>query len=131
MRQQVHSDLTNGKLLVYGSSGDDHITAFNAGEFNDHGFGTGNLVVRLDASATLFSADVLDYNMTGTPISQFVVDLNSGNDTFDGRGLTRGVYVNAGAGNDTVFGGTGNDTLYGGDGTDSLVGGGGTDKITQ
>lgn len=38
-------------------------------------------------------------------------------------------YVNAGTGNDTVYGGSGDDVLYGGSGADSLLGGAGNDSL--
>lgn len=44
-----------------------------------------------------------------------------GDDSFDFASATTNLYVNAGAGSDTVIGGTGQDTLIGGHGNDSIT----------
>ncbi|MSR12770.1 MAG: hypothetical protein EXR84_13465, partial [Gammaproteobacteria bacterium] len=51
------------------------------------------------------------------------------NSTVTLSGVTVGVTVTSGAGNDLLTGGSGNDSLTGGAGTDSLVGGTGNDTL--
>lgn len=55
------------------------------------------------------------------------VNLNNGNDYFDGRLGNLEGSVLGGAGNDTLFGGIDDDIFNGGLGTDSMAGGGGDD----
>ncbi len=58
-----------------------------------------------------------------------LVSLGSGNDRYEGRdGLLYGS-IDAGAGNDVLFGGSANETLTGGIGSDLLSGGAGVDRL--
>ncbi|MEP0800649.1 lamin tail domain-containing protein [Funiculus sociatus] len=66
-----------------------------------------------------------------------VVDMNGGNDTFNGgvggdnvSGSNGIDILNGGAGGDKLSGGDGNDSLIGGAGNDLLVGGAGNDTLT-
>lgn len=61
---------------------------------------------------------------------QGAVDLNDGNDLFDGRGGSVAGTVSGGPGNDILIGGSAADILSGGDGTDVIQGGGGADRLT-
>ncbi|HEX3865090.1 MAG TPA: calcium-binding protein, partial [Stellaceae bacterium] len=56
-----------------------------------------------------------------------VINGTSGSDLIDKRGTSDDYIINAGAGNDTVYGGDGNDILNGGTGNDTLTGGAGND----
>lgn len=120
------------KLVVNGSGGNDFMSAAN--EVNDPYYAPNGLHVRLDDSLLVTSEDSLFYenDENNSPlVKRLVINLNSGNDWFDGSRLTQGVYVTGGNGNDYVIGGSANDTLYGGDGNDTLVGGGGKNTIVQ
>ncbi|MGN6727295.1 MAG: hypothetical protein ACTHLZ_15350, partial [Tepidisphaeraceae bacterium] len=128
----------HGQLIVNGSGATDSITAFNQGPADAGPYFTqGELLVNLDDNGTLISRDLLAYEpaggtlVPGNAVNRLVINLNSGNDRFDGSGLTQSVYVNGGSGNDLIIGGHANDTLYGSAGVDTLIGGGGTDKIVQ
>ncbi|WP_442582845.1 calcium-binding protein [Mesorhizobium sp. ASY16-5R] len=57
------------------------------------------------------------------------VSLGDNNDLYDGRLGTLDGRVEAGSGNDSVYGGTQDDLLYGQDGTDTLMGGAGADLL--
>ncbi len=59
---------------------------------------------------------------------RIVFNGGAGDDTFTMDG-TKSVYVNGGAGNDSIRGGSGNDLLLGGDGDDKIDGGDGRDII--
>ena len=58
------------------------------------------------------------------------VILGSGADSASASGLTEGVNIDTGAGNDTFAGGTGNDTFSGSDGDDVAAGSGGDDVLS-
>ncbi|MGN6507062.1 MAG: hypothetical protein ACTHM6_16025, partial [Tepidisphaeraceae bacterium] len=130
---RVTYQLSAGKLVVNGSGSDDHFTATtDTGDTSTDNAGA--LIVHFDSSPTLISQDALVFRPddNGSPtIKSLTFNLNSGNDLFDGSGLTQSVYVNGGNGNDLIIGGHANDTLYGSAGVDTLIGGGGTDKIVQ
>lgn len=53
----------------------------------------------------------------------------SGDDLIDARGEAAGVYIDGGAGNDTIFGSAFVDVLIGGDGVDTIDAGDGDDRI--
>ncbi|OYU37427.1 MAG: hypothetical protein CFE33_20825, partial [Pseudorhodobacter sp. PARRP1] len=48
---------------------------------------------------------------------------------FDATATTSGLYIGAGAGDDSIFMGSGNDTVYGGTGADTIRGGAGNDVL--
>lgn len=52
-----------------------------------------------------------------------------GDDSLSAASATEAVYLDGGAGQDTLVGGSGNDSLSGGDGTDVLAAGGGNDIL--
>jgi hypothetical protein len=67
------------------------------------------------------------YSASGLTI--VTIYLGNGNDgLIAGSGAPR-LYIDCGAGNDTVVGGNKDDTIFGGKGADSLVGGNGNDSI--
>jgi Ca2+-binding RTX toxin-like protein len=57
------------------------------------------------------------------------VNLQAGNDEFDGSASNLGVLVSGGDGHDYIAAGAGADILYGDDGQDVLIGGAGSDRI--
>ena len=100
--------------------------------------GNGDFVL----SQTNTANDTLQIDVSGSVVSDFVVNLGDQDDTFtisDLPGLSS-LVINGEGGNDnidasginigvTLIGGGGNDTLTGGDQDDTLIGGGGTDII--
>jgi Ca2+-binding RTX toxin-like protein len=108
--------LTNGNLLVEGTSGDDVITL--------QADGSGNMTATLNGvtsqSIPLASVNTVD------------VEAGAGNDMVtieSSMPATLGVSVQGGPGDDTIMGGPGNDTIGGGAGNDSLSGGPGDDSM--
>ena len=67
------------------------------------------------------------YSASG--LSIITVYLGNGNDAFTAGDGANKLFIDAGAGNDTVIGGIRNDTILGGKGNDSLIGGRGDDSI--
>lgn len=65
--------------------------------------------------------------VTNTGVITGAVDLGAGADTFDGRGGVQSGVINAGDGDDVLWGGTGDETFNGGMGADTINGGDGTD----
>jgi Ca2+-binding RTX toxin-like protein len=55
--------------------------------------------------------------------------MNGGNDTFAASGISPGLVVDGGAGNDSIIGSDAADVLFGGDGNDLIDGKGGNDVI--
>lgn len=94
------------------------------------------------ASAVLSDADgntVSEVKFAVSKVTSINADLGAGNDTLTLIGIPLPSTVNAGPGNDVVFGGTladvltgadGNDSLYGNEGNDTILGGAGVDLIT-
>lgn len=92
-------------------------------------------------SAVLGDVDGNTLSEVKFPASQVLsinADLGGGRDTLTLTGITLNSVVNAGPGDDLVFGGAGvdqligadgNDTLYGNEGNDVILGGGGIDVI--
>lgn len=66
------------------------------------------------------------YKYTGNWHSE-TIDATALNETFPSK--NRGANINAGAGNDIIYGSKYNDTIKGGDGDDVIVNGYGTDKV--
>ncbi len=89
---------------------------------------TGSIIGRRFNALSLSNVDDVVIN-NGYLQGNNGVDLNDGNDLFDGRNGTQVGTVNGGAGNDTIYGGAGSDSLLGGSGIDMLFGGGGGDRI--
>ncbi|WP_156648423.1 hypothetical protein [Methylobacterium sp. Leaf108] len=80
-----------------------------------------------DNTVASTTPDAVSHRLTYDGSMQTQADL-----TFlDGSNVTSGtLFVNTGAGNDTLIGGSGGDVLNAGDGNDSVSGGGGNDTIT-
>ena len=100
-----------GVLKVDGTAGNDVITVATAG---------GNITARLGNASQTFAA---------SGINRVEVYAGDGIDSVDLSALTKPAYVNAGAGNDNVYGGTANDTLTGGAGRNTLNGADGDDRL--
>jgi hypothetical protein len=79
--------------------------------------------------------DALDGNdalhLAGGITSSVTLIGGTGADALDASGATGPVWLEGGAGNDTLIGGSGDDTLTGGLGNDSFVGGSGSDRIRE
>ncbi|MFO0798547.1 MAG: hypothetical protein U0804_13810 [Gemmataceae bacterium] len=137
--------LRPGVLTVHGSSGSDWLTVRPSGTYWRDGTtvvgpsgsdwqvgiytGSGGLVAtyHVDPSAT---PDINSINPFSSAIQSVAVHGGSGDDRIEiGVTAPQGVMVDAGAGNDVVFGGPGVDYLYGGADHDILVGGGGNDYL--
>jgi len=108
-------------------------------EFALEGDAVGNPDFNIVSSA---AGDVLEINLGGSPVSNFVVNLGDGDDSFEATSLASvsAITVDGGIGSDsidvsaisvdaTLIGGAGGDTLIGGAGDDVLAGGGGSDTI--
>ena len=105
------ADLTGGKLVVSGTSGNDKISMS----------ATGSLIrVTVNGMNTSF---------TKSQVHSIEDDAFAGNDIVTIADSMPSVMVDGGDGNDVITGGAGNDTLLGGLGTDSLYGHAGNDHI--
>jgi Ca2+-binding RTX toxin-like protein len=107
--------LANGTLFVNGTAGDDAISITRSGS---------NYVVTRSGSSPQKPA-----TFSASQVSSIQVDLGDGNDSFTAGPGVQAVYVNGGAGNDSISGGDGNDTLTGAAGKDRIDGNGGDDRI--
>jgi VCBS repeat-containing protein len=104
---------------LYGGDGNDAIVADTTDEPYLGGAGFDTLY--------LSGAGNQNINMAGIGFEAIVA--NGGSDVIDGSGVSTGVTVYAGGGNDTITGGVGNDVLVGQGGIDSYQGGAGNDII--
>jgi Ca2+-binding RTX toxin-like protein len=105
--------VSNGSLVIDGTDASELIRVQQRG--NDY-------LVR-DGS----SAGVVTFSKTG--IADIVVTARGGDDTVRLDKLDVPVVVDAGAGNDRVWGGNGDDVIMGGDGNDRLFGRNGDDSL--
>src|SRR4051794_30315618 len=102
--------VTNGSLVIDGTDASELIRVSRRGS---------DYIVR-DGSGTITS-----FSTVG--VDDVVVTARGGDDTIRLDKLDIPALVDAGAGNDRVFGGNGDDTLFGGDGNDRLFGRNGDD----
>jgi Ca2+-binding RTX toxin-like protein len=117
----VLGDLISGS--VFGGQGSDNITV---------GDTTAD-----DIDSSLISGDLGNDTITVTAslFSASTIDGGDGDDLIDASaviktaGLTDGLTINAGIGNDTVLAGATDDTIFGDDGNDIIAGGGGDDTV--
>ncbi|MBD1929609.1 lamin tail domain-containing protein [Trichocoleus sp. FACHB-90] len=148
----AHGKAGNNTINVTFAAGWDNDTNPNNGSRSDGkiggGFGDDNITVTMNNSKFFINLrgdepvtnqpqdgnDVI--TLLGTYQSS-VVDMNGGNDTFNGgvggdnvSGGNGIDLLNGGAGGDKLSGGDGNDSLIGGAGNDLLVGGAGNDALT-
>jgi len=116
---------TDGKLVIPGTSGDDHISV--------------DAVPQSDLS-TQYNVNVngVTESFSSASITAFTIDGRDGDDVIVATGPVNKLVVTGGDGNDTIVGGTlddtlsgnaGKDRLYGGDGQDRLNGNGGLDRL--
>jgi hypothetical protein len=116
------ASVTNGRLNVVGTSGNDQITlALAAGDPN---------TLQVDFGSSGPGVQSFDRS-TFTAISVF---LGSGDDQFsilqtNGAFADEALTVHGGSGDDTITTGDGNDTIYGDAGNDTIHSGAGTDTI--
>lgn len=110
------ASVANDTLTVLGTNGDDTMTL-------------GSDAVDPGAVTIDFGNGTLPQSFARSSFSSISVFLRGGDDQFQaGRGIAdETLTVQAGAGNDTVFGGDGNDVIFGGSGADLVDGGAGTD----
>lgn len=117
-RRLLSAFLTDGRLSVGGTDGDDVIRVSQRGAFvmvREAARGGGRRAVVSRSPA----ADVLSVNVSG----------DEGHDRIDCRGLRLPAAVYGHGGNDTLLGGRGNDTLSGAEGNDVLHGYAGNDVL--
>lgn len=108
----LFAELSAHVLSVTGTSGADDISIQQVGS---------------NIQASLNKESPLDFPISS--VNRIEIFAGAGNDTIDFRSISIPTYVDAGTGNDLVFGGSGNDTLTGGAGKDTLYGGFGDDRI--
>jgi Ca2+-binding RTX toxin-like protein len=134
-----------GDVTLYGENGNDTLTggkradAMHGGSGNDLLLDADNLDTALTGGdrqdELLWRAGVSGVHFINADVE--FVNGTVGNDTIDSRGgnfqkpdgNSRGVEVDAGAGNDRLYGSGNGDTLWGGTGIDTIYGEGGNDKI--
>lgn len=105
------ASLSSGVLTVTGTSDGDAISGALVG---------GKLIVTRNNITQKFVA---------SSVNRIVVSAGAGNDVVDFSSVATPIYVDAGDGNDLVYGGTANDTLTGGAGKNTLNGGDGDDRL--
>ena len=111
------TDLFNN-LFIHGTTGNDYINVTQAnGRISVYGAQITNGVWK---AASVNAAS----------IARIFVDSYAGNDTIILSTVLKDTVVNAGEGNDMVYGGSGNDIIDGGPGDDMLFGGAGNDRLT-
>ena len=112
----------SGSDTLLGGDGDDHLhVAAILNHYNqvDGGAGFDTLVVEGSGSIIV--------DLAASQIER--VYGGDGNDSYSNHFAATAVEIDAGAGNDNLFGGNGNDTLCGDDGNDTINGGLGADVI--
>ncbi len=68
-------------------------------------------------------------NFTASTVTRIEIQGKDGDDVADWSGIAIPTYINAGMGNDLVYGGSGNDSLTGAAGKDTLYGNAGDDRV--
>lgn len=141
IRGESGDDLIDGGTgadSIYGGVGDDTI-AISDSFGNDTIYGEDGSGDKLDASAvttgvTVTFTDGEDGTLTdGSDTLSFdnieEFELTGYDDSVDGSAADKDMYVQGGAGDDTITGGSDDDTLEGGDDDDVLSGGAGDDSL--
>ena len=116
----------NDRFLFSGTWGTDTVAGGNGSDTLDFSGAGGAVSVSYSgtgAGTVTSGANTVDF----TGIESLI--LSSGNDQLYAGADTLGFAVDAGAGNDTMYGGQGADSLFGGDGRDSIYGDAGNDLI--
>lgn len=119
---------SDGEDFLLGGSGNDQII-YIAGQTHDGDYidgGDGSDTVRFNTDA----GTSLSFAVSGTAflsIEELIGGM--GNDTLDASGLSTGIAIAGGAGNDVLVSGSGDSYLDGEDGDDDLTGGAGNDTL--
>jgi VCBS repeat-containing protein len=123
---------------LFGGAGDDTLWG-GVGDYLDGGTGIDKVAfsatmstvgVNLNFSKLIATgSDTIDGTVLVNVEDVIRVDGSSYDDSIDTSAAGHGVYLPAGAGNDTVISGAGADSIYGGAGADSVSAGGGNDYI--
>lgn len=125
-----------GDDQLYGQDGDDIIHGGEGSDLLDGG--AGDDVLLSDGDDTLrggAGTDTVEFsNNDGVQFDLSDAEVESvlgslGDDELSALGLEEAIYINGGAGNDTITSGAGNDSLLGGSGDDVLDGGAGDDVL--
>ena len=133
----------SGDDQVFGNAGNDRLIWNNGdgSDLNEGGAGVDTIEITggdVDEAflATVVDDSILFQRVDPAPFSivigtseNLIVKLNGGDDSFAADGNLPGLFVDGGAGNDTIFGGAGNDRLVGGDENDFIDGNQGDDAV--
>ena len=113
-RRLLSATLNGRELEIVGTAGDDVVTVW----------------VNKAATRVIVQDNGVESSFRASRVRALEIDTFAGNDLITlGENLFLGGDIDAGAGNDTVFGGSGNDDIDGGDGDDVLYGNAGNDEI--
>ncbi len=113
----VFAYVQNSNLIIEGTAGNDYLRVTqSAAKLSVYGTQIGV------GSAKVASIDIASIN-------KVIVNGYAGNDTIIVNTLTKDTVVNAGDGNDAIYGGLGNDVLNGGAGDDLIYGNAGDDRL--
>ncbi|WP_336080228.1 cadherin-like domain-containing protein [Thalassospira sp. CH_XMU1448-2] len=126
----------DGDDQLYGQDGNDIIHGGEGSDLLDGG--AGDDVLLSDGDDTLrggtgtdtvkfFNDDGVQFDLSDAEVENVLGSL--GDDELSALGLEDAIYINGGAGSDTITSGTGNDSLLGGSGDDVLDGGAGDDVL--
>jgi len=122
---------TDADNQFFGNEGDDTLNGGAGDDFLNGGIGD-DLLIASEGSNTYFGDSGIDtLQIAGTTVEDrdYQIDLEEGTDNFGSTSF--GIEnVNAGSGNDSIFGGFFDNNLDGGAGDDTLIGGGGDDTLT-
>jgi hypothetical protein len=113
-----------------GGGGDQVVVAMNGNDLTVTGTtGADAVVVTRNTSGVFVQAGLMTYGPF-SPSGQIRITLGDGNDQLNvASSMTVSMFVDGGAGDDTIKGGGGNDILLGGPGNDRLMGAAGRDLL--
>jgi Ca2+-binding RTX toxin-like protein len=125
-----------GNDTLFGNGGDDFLTGSTGNDFISGGDGVdtiieiGNVNFSLASgfSPTLNAGTLGNDSLNSIEIARLFG--GAGNNSINANSFNGSVFLDGGAGNDSLVGGLGNDTLTGGTGNDSLTGNLGDDTLT-
>lgn len=130
------NDLLNGEAgtdVVYGDDGDDTFAYLGAADQQDQWIGGAgaDIVKNMSGTSMVFSTFPAGWSVETIDGGSKPILGTAGNDMIDFRSvsLINIGHIDAGAGNDTVYGTNGVDTIGGGTGDDWLYGSGGDDLL--
>lgn len=110
-RRFLDTSLSNGVLVVLGTSGDDEVTFRQSGD---------DLIVQLNADDDTYARN---------QVAVILIDVGFGADSVILGNLPIRAQIKGGRGNDVISAGNGNDTIYAEGGDDYIFGGAGNDVI--